>query len=53
MICWGSGVICPIPVLYWGDQHKAQTGGVIWSSLKPSPVDWDVEVVMGESGAPL
>ena len=26
-----------------GDHHKAQTGGAIWPSLRPSPGDWEVE----------
>lgn len=45
--------VCSVLSLYCTgrDHHKAQTGGAIWSSLKPSPRDW--EVVVGWSGAPL
>lgn len=30
-----------------GDHHKAQTGGAIWPSLRPSPEVWKVEGVVG------
>lgn len=34
----GSGVVCAVSVLYWRwDHQRAQTGGAIWSSLRPSP----------------
>lgn len=46
--------VCSVQPLYCtgGDHHKAQTGGVIWPSLKLSPGDYNVEV--GRNlGAPL
>lgn len=45
--------VCFIQPLYCtgGDHHKAQTGGVIWSSLKLS--SWDYNVEVGRNLGPL
>lgn len=48
---WGSGVVWSILSLYCtgGDHHKAQTGGAIWPSLRPSPGASEAKV-WGEGG---